>query len=126
MRRAIPDDLQVRQTGEYAVAAFPAEVDATNAPGIRGALLRLIGGGVSAVILDLSACRFCDANGVEALMRAHIRATSLEIPLRVVLPESGQVRAVCRITGVTRTVALAADVAEAEAAIAKAREQDGG
>ncbi|MGI8332490.1 STAS domain-containing protein [Actinomadura scrupuli] len=124
MRRATPGDLQVRRTGEHAVAVFPAEVDGTNAPGIRIALLRLLGSGVPAVIVDLSACRFCDANGVEALLRAHIRATTLTIPLHVVLPEGGQVRAVCRSTGVTRTVALAADVAEAEAAIARTRAED--
>jgi hypothetical protein len=45
--------------------------------------------------------------------------------LQVVLPEGGQVRAVCRITGVTRTVVLAADVAESAAAIAKTRMEDG-
>jgi len=112
MRWVGSSDLQIRHIGGCTVARFPREVDLGNTAGIRGTMLRLLNIGVPALIADLSGCRFCDSGGVDALLRAHLRATALKVPFLVVLPVDGPVRTICQITGIVRKIPHATSLAE--------------
>ena len=56
------------------VIAAPAEIDVTNSPGLRAALLSECARGHGRFVLDMSGTRFCDASGARALAAAHRRA----------------------------------------------------
>ncbi len=55
------------------VVSAPAEIDITNADGLRAALLEAAGRD-GAYVVDMSETRFCDSAGLHALVDAHRRA----------------------------------------------------
>jgi anti-anti-sigma regulatory factor len=105
--------LVVRRIRGLTVAAFPAEVDETNAGGIRDQALRLLDDGAPALVLDLSATRFCACAGVSAVTRVGHRGAALATPVCLVLPVDGPVHRIALMTGlperllVRRTLAAA-------------------
>lgn len=121
MRTGTPADLVVEHTADCVVITMPAEIDLDNEAGIRNRLLRLLNTAIPALVLDLSGTVFCDSCGVNAILRAHIRAQAAGIPLWVVVPEHGPVRNVCDITGVTKIVEVAPSVTAARLCLAMSR-----
>lgn len=121
MRTEAPVHLTMWQTGECLVITFPAEVDPDNATKIRDRLLQVLNRGVEALVLDLSETTFCDSSGVNAILRAYVRAKAAHIPFLVVLPDHGPVRTVCEITGVSKIAEVAASVAEARRRLIRSR-----
>jgi anti-sigma B factor antagonist len=56
------------------VVAAPEEIDITNAPGLRSALLEAAAAGHGNLIADMTRTRFCDSSGLHALLAAHKHA----------------------------------------------------
>ena len=56
------------------VMAAPEEIDITNAPDLRSALLAAAAGGAGTVVADMTRTRFCDSSGLHTLLTAHKRA----------------------------------------------------
>jgi anti-sigma B factor antagonist len=58
------------------VVSAPEEIDITNAPALRSALLEAAahGNGDGTLVIDMTQTRFCDASGLRALLAAHERA----------------------------------------------------
>lgn len=81
------------------VVVLPAEIDVTNADEAYEQLIAALVPGVSTVIADMTATSFCDSAGVHAIMRAHERAASQDIMLRVAVSPDGSVRRVLQLTG---------------------------
>ena len=77
------------------VVSTPAEIDASNATRLRGALL-VANGSCPTVVVDMSRTVFCDSAGVTALVQAHNRAEA----------DGGEVRLVITRTSVLRILAL--------------------
>ena len=56
------------------VVATPEEIDITNAPELRTALLEASGDGPRTIVVDMTRTLFCDSAGLHALVGAHRRA----------------------------------------------------
>ena len=85
------------------VVAAPEEVDITNAPELRSALLEAAAHGHGTVVADLSQTQFCDSSGLHTLLAAHKRATTAGGDLLLVLPGNAVLR-VFTITGVDQII----------------------
>ena len=79
------------------VVAAPEEIDITNAPALRLALLEAGAHGHGALAVDMTATRFCDSSGC-VLLAAHKRAQG----------EGGELLLVCPATAVLRVFELTA------------------
>jgi anti-sigma B factor antagonist len=96
--------------GEAAVITLPEEIDISNADQVRDELLSLLNRGPGVLIVDMAETTFCDSAGVNALVRAHKRATANEAELRLVVASPG-VQRVLAITGVDRLISVYPTVA---------------
>lgn len=84
-----------------AVISLPVEIDVSNADQVREDLLSVLNRGAAMLIVDMGGTTFCDSAGVNALVRAHKRATADGGQIRLVAPAPA-VRRVLAITGVDR------------------------
>ena len=85
------------------VVAAPEEIDITNAPGLRSALLAAAADGPGTLVADLTRTRFCDSSGLHALLGAHKRAQAEGGELRLVIPDAAVLR-VFALTGIDRMI----------------------
>lgn len=89
--------------GEAAVITLPEEIDISNSEQVREELLSLLNRGPAVMIVDMANTTFCDSAGVNALVRAHKRATANGAEIRLVVASLG-VQRVLAITGVDRLI----------------------
>lgn len=87
----------IEQVGKTHVVTLRGEVDAYSAPSLRLDLRRLIDGGASVVLIDLSAVTFLDSSALGALVGALRRLREQGGGLLIVEPET----AAARIFGLT-------------------------
>ena len=85
------------------VVAAPEEIDITNAPELRSALLEAAAHEHRTVVADLSRTQFCDSSGLHTLLAAHKRATAAGGDMLLVLPGNAVLR-VFTITGVDQII----------------------
>jgi anti-sigma B factor antagonist len=85
------------------VVAAPEEIDITNAPDLRSALLQAAADGPGTVVADLTRTRFCDSSGLHTLLAAHKRAWAEGSELLLVIPSTKVLR-VFAITGIDRMI----------------------
>ena len=85
------------------VVVAPEEIDITNAPELRSALLEAAAHGHGTVVADLSLTQFCDSSGLHTLLAAHKRATAAGGDMLLVIPGSAVLR-VFTITGVDQII----------------------
>jgi anti-sigma B factor antagonist len=85
------------------VVAAPEEIDITNAPELRSALLEAAAHRHGTLVADLSRTEFCDSSGLHTLLAAHKRATAAGGDLLLVIPGNAVLR-VFTITGVDRII----------------------
>jgi anti-sigma B factor antagonist len=98
------------------VVAAPAEIDVTNAAGLRAALAQAAGNGPGTLVVDLTRTQFCDSAGMHALVDAHKRARAEGG--QVLLAVSGAaVPRILEITGIDRVLPRYDSVAEALACV---------
>ena len=81
------------------VVAAPGEIDITNAPGLRAALLEASTLGHGTLVVDMSETQFCDSAGMHALVAAHKQSRSEGGEMLLVVRASAVLR-VFEITGV--------------------------
>jgi anti-sigma B factor antagonist len=82
------------------IVALPEEIDATNAAGVAEQLTSVVSRH-PAVLVDMTATRFCDCAGAGAIMRAYTCATGSGAELRLVV-NTEPVRRVFSLLGVDR------------------------
>jgi anti-anti-sigma factor len=97
---------------EWAMLTAPVEIDMTNAPMVREALLGALGRGVSAVVMDMTATTFCDCAAVRVLVEAHKLAAARGIELRLAMGGAA-VRRVLSLLEADRLLAVYPDRAAA-------------
>ena len=56
------------------VVTAPEEIDITNAPELRSALLEAAAHGHGSLVVDMTRTQFCDSSGLHTLLAAHKRA----------------------------------------------------
>jgi anti-sigma B factor antagonist len=81
------------------VVAAPAEIDITNATGLRAALLEAAAHGQGTLVVDLTRTLFCDSAGLHALVSAHRRALAEGGAVRLAV-SGGAVLRILAITGI--------------------------
>ncbi len=111
--------------GTVAVVTLPAEIDVTNADGVREELLSVLNEGAATLIADMSATTFCDSAGVSALVRSFRRATASGGAMRLVVGTPA-VRRVLALTGVDRLVEVYPSVAASLAGTPGQPRREGG
>ena len=85
------------------VVAAPEEIDITNAPALRSALLEAAAHGHGTLVADLTRTRFCDSSGLQTLLAAHNRAQAEGGELLLVIPAIAVLR-VFELTGMDRVI----------------------
>jgi anti-anti-sigma factor len=90
--------------GGVPVVTAPAEVDATNAAGLRAILLEWQARGHTTVVVDLTGTQFCDSAGLSELVWAHKRAVADGGGLRLVMTGDGAVVRIVTVTGLDRLI----------------------
>ena len=60
--------------GGVPVVMAPEEIDITNAPELRSALLEAAASGHGTLVVDMTRTQFCDSSGLHTLLAAHKRA----------------------------------------------------
>jgi anti-sigma B factor antagonist len=91
---------RVLPTGE-AVIDIGGELDIATAEAAVGYVRRVIDGHRGLVIVDLTGLRFCDARGLNALLRMADYAERAACPFRLASPSPSLVK-IMRITGLDR------------------------
>jgi anti-sigma B factor antagonist len=81
------------------VVAAPEEIDITNAPELRSALLAAAADRPGTLVVDMTRTRFCDSSGLHALLAAHKRAQAEGGELLLVMPNAAVLR-VFAVTGI--------------------------
>ena len=85
------------------VVVAPEEIDITNAPELRSALLEAATGGSGTLVADMTRTRFCDSSGLHVLLATHKRAQAEGGELLLVIPNAAVLR-IFAITGIDRMI----------------------
>jgi anti-sigma B factor antagonist len=85
------------------VVATPADVDITNAAGLRAALRQSAALGPGTLVVDMTRTQFCDTAGLHALVGAHKRARAGGGRVLLVLPGATVLR-IFSITGLDQVI----------------------
>jgi anti-sigma B factor antagonist len=85
------------------IVTAPEEIDITNAPDLRSALLAAAAHGHATLVADLTQTQFCDSSGLHTLLAAHKRAQAAGGELLLVLPGTAVLR-VFAITGIDHII----------------------
>ena len=85
------------------VVTAPEEIDITNAPELRSALLEAAAHGHGTLVVDMTRTQFCDSSGLHTLLAAHKRAQAEGGELLLVISAAPVLR-VFAITGIDRII----------------------
>jgi anti-sigma B factor antagonist len=103
-----------RRQHDAVVLAVSGELDVATGPQLDRRLAALAAAGDHHVVLDAADLVFCDASGITALLRGHIRACEQQGWLRLAAVHA-RVRRVLVITALTRELQVFDTVADAVA-----------
>jgi anti-sigma B factor antagonist len=107
------DDPYPLMINGVAVVSAPAEIDIVNSEQLRIALREAGRRGHPAVVLDMTATRFCDSEGFSVLIRAHKRALAEGGGLRLVIPAGSPILRSFRAIGLGRFIPRFASLEQA-------------
>jgi anti-sigma B factor antagonist len=96
------------------VVTTPEEIDLTNVPGLRAALLEAAAAGSPALVVDMTRTRFCDSAGLRVLVDAHKRSLAEGGALLLAVPAAAVLR-VLALTGIDQVIPTFASLDEAVA-----------
>ena len=85
------------------VVTAPEEIDITNAPELRSALLVAAAHGRGRLVIDMTGTQFCDSSGLHTLLAAHKRAQAEGGELLLVISAAPVLR-VFALTGIDRMI----------------------
>lgn len=85
------------------VVTAPEEIDITNAPELRSALLEAAAQGHGTLVVDMTRTQFCDSSGLHTLLAAHKRAQAEGAELLLAITAAPVLR-VLAITSIDRMI----------------------
>ena len=85
------------------VVTAPEEIDITNAPHLRSALVDAAAHGHGTLVVDMTRTQFCDSSGLHTLLAAYRRAQAEGGELLLVIPASPVLR-IFAVTGIDRMI----------------------
>lgn len=118
----MPDDsFPVDMVGGVPVLVTPAEIDITNAAGLRAALLRAASYRPGGFVVDMSRTGFCDTAGIHELVGAHKRAAAQDGEILLVITGAAVLR-IFALTGLDQVIPHFSSLEEALAATSRTAE----
>jgi anti-sigma B factor antagonist len=109
----MPDDsFPVEMVQGVPVLVAPEEIDITNAPALRSALLAATANGTGTLVVDMTRTQFCDSSGLHTLLAAHKRAEAEGREILLVIPSLAVLR-VFALTTMDRVIPNFTSLAEA-------------
>ncbi|GAB2483951.1 anti-sigma factor antagonist BldG [Jatrophihabitans fulvus] len=105
-----------QSVGGFPVVAVSGEVDVYSAPALKDSLTELLQGGVSTVVVDLTAVSFLDSTGLGALVEARSATTDAGGALPLVCTQE-RILKLFAITGLDGVFSIHASVDDAVAAL---------
>jgi anti-sigma B factor antagonist len=105
-------DFRVRTAGQFAVVTTPDEIDVSNAPRFRTALLKAGDHGLPVIVVDMAGTEFCDSTGLNVLVRARQQAEQAGREVRLVVGGTA-LRRILAVTGVATMFRLYESLGEA-------------
>jgi anti-anti-sigma factor len=96
-------EFPVEVVGGVPVVAVPEEIDITNAPRLRSALLEAAAHGHGILVADMTRTRFCDCAGLHTLLAAHKRAQAEGGGLLLAIRGTSVLRSL-ELTGLDRVI----------------------
>jgi anti-sigma B factor antagonist len=103
------ENLLVQQHDEQVVITLPEEIDVTNSPRLREALLAVISRQPAMVVADMTATTFCDSSGMHAIVTAYQQAVAVGTGLRLVI-RNPATRRVFELSGVDTVISIYPDL----------------
>jgi anti-sigma B factor antagonist len=95
--------LEVDMVVGVPVVTAPEEIDLTNVPALRAALLEAAATGSPGLVVDMTRTRFCDSAGLRILVDAHKRAVAEGGAVLLAVPAAAVLR-VLEITGIDQVI----------------------
>ena len=106
------DMFPVELVSRVPVVTTPEEIDITNAPDLRSALLAAVAAGSGTLVADMSRTQFCDSAGLHTLVAAHRNAQAEGGELLLVISSTAVLR-VFALTGIDRMIPSFTSLVEA-------------
>jgi anti-sigma B factor antagonist len=103
---------EISRVDEVPVVSAPAEIDVTNAGGLREAMRSCLDAGHTTLVVDMSETTFCDSAGVEQLVQANRQAVAAGGEVRLVIGAVSVMRLLA-IVGVDRMLPIFTSLDEA-------------
>lgn len=108
-----PGRIDLIRNGRVIVARMPVEVEITQAPLLRGQLVRAVENRDLGLVIDLSATEYLDSSGVNMLFELGESLTARQLQMSVVMPEGGLVERVVSIVDLGSAMPIHRDVESA-------------
>jgi anti-sigma B factor antagonist len=105
-------DVETSEREGASVLTLRGEIDVYTAPQMRQAIVDLVDGGVTNVIVDMAQVDFLDSTGLGVLVEGLKRINSKDGTLSIVATQ-GRILKIFDITGLDRAFAIHASVEEA-------------
>ena len=93
-----------QESDDIARIALAGEIDMDNASQVQHQILRAISNQHTGVTLDLSGIEYIDSAGLRVLFTLGNRLATLQIVMRLVVPEVSPVRRVIDLSGMANTI----------------------
>lgn len=108
---AVPPEekLLAQQHDERVVITLPEEIDVTNSPRLREALLAVISRQPAMVVADMTATTFCDSSGMAAIVTAYRQAVAVGAAMRLVISHPAA-RRVFELSGIDTVISIYPDL----------------
>jgi anti-anti-sigma factor len=108
-----PGRVDLIRNGRVMVARMPVEVEITQAPLLRGQLMRAVENRDLGLVIDLTATQYLDSSGVNMLFELGESLAARQLQIAVVMPQGGLVERVVAIVDLGSAVPIRRDVESA-------------
>jgi anti-sigma B factor antagonist len=105
-------ELETDKRGDRSVVTLRGEIDVYTAPRLRQALIDLVEGGATQIVVDMSAVDFLDSTGLGVLVGGLKRVKSNDGELRLVVSQD-RIMKIFDITGLAKVFPIFATTGEA-------------
>jgi anti-sigma B factor antagonist len=110
--RAVNLELETDKRGDRSVVTLRGEIDVYTAPRLRQALIDLVEGGATQIVVDMSSVDFLDSTGLGVLVGGLKRVKSNDGELRLVVTQD-RIMKIFDITGLAKVFPIYASTDEA-------------
>jgi anti-anti-sigma factor len=108
-----PGRVDLIRNGRVMVARMPVEVEITQAPLLRGQLMRAVENRDLGLVIDLTATQYLDSSGVNMLFELGESLAARQLQIAVVMPQGGLVERVVSIVDLGSAMPIHGDTESA-------------